>query len=138
MGWSHIPDIDTSTNSAEDNPFSGKVSVQMPVDDWLCRKFNKLNITLVEGYPSRSSEASGLLKDHFLRLAKSQAKWYGLFSDHKGDSTAVSTWNTDASCLNSCYSKIARQAGPSSTPPTSHHISQENLKKWEGVRWCSG
>ena len=57
MGWSHIPDIDTSATSAEDNPFAGpktqtpgKVSVQMPVDDWLCRKLNKLNITLVEGY----------------------------------------------------------------------------------------
>ena len=56
MGWSHIPD----TNSAKDNPFAGpktqvpgKVSVQMPVDDWLCRKLNKLNITLVEGYKFR-------------------------------------------------------------------------------------
>ena len=70
MGSSHIPDIDTSTNSAEDNPFvgpktqvPGKVSAQMPVDDWLCKKLNKLNIILVEGYPSQSSEAGGLLKD---------------------------------------------------------------------------
>ena len=69
-------------------------------------------------------------KDQFLRPAKSQAKWYGLFSDHKGDSTAVSTWNTNASRLNSSYSRIARQAGLSSTPPTSCHISQENLRKW--------
>ena len=37
MGWSHIPDIDTSTNSGEDNPFAcpktqtpGKVSVLGP------------------------------------------------------------------------------------------------------------
>ena len=42
MGWSHKPDMDTSTNTSEDNPFPspkiqvpGKVSVQMPVDDWL-------------------------------------------------------------------------------------------------------
>ena len=73
MVWSHIPDMERSTNTSEYNPFTGpktqvpgKVSVQMPVDDWFCRKLNKLNITLVEGYPSHSSEASGLLKDQFL------------------------------------------------------------------------
>ena len=91
----------------------------------------RLNITLVEGYPSRSSEAGGLLKDQFLQPAESQAKWYGLFSDQKADSTAVSSWSTHASCLNSSYSRIARQAGLSSTLPTSRHISQENLQKWE-------
>ena len=105
--------MDTFNNTAEENPFAspktevpGKVSVQMPVDDWLCRKLSKLNITLVEGYPSQSSEAGGLLKDQFLRPAKPQAKWYGLYSDNKDDSTAVSTWNTDASRLKSSYSRI--------------------------------
>ena len=75
MGWTHIPDIDASASTSYDNPFAGpktqtpgKVSVQMPTVDWLCRKLNiKLNLTLVEGYPSWSSEASGLLKDQFLR-----------------------------------------------------------------------
>ena len=143
MGWSHIHDMDISTNTAEDNPFArpktqvtGKMSVQMPVHDWLCRK---LNISLVEGYPSRSSEAGGLLKDQFLRPAKSQGKWYGLFSDHKGNSTAVSTWNTDASRLNSSYSRIARKAGLSSTPPTSRHISRTIYVVWrsrqERLQW---
>ena len=41
------------------------------------------------------------------------------------------TLNTDASRLNSSYSRITRQAGLSSILPTSHHISQENLRKWE-------
>ena len=77
MGWSHVPDIDSATNTSEDNPFAGpktevpgKVSVQMPTEDWLCKKLEKLNTTLVEGYPSRGSEAGGLLKDVFLRPAK--------------------------------------------------------------------
>ena len=81
MGWSHITDMDSVTNTSEDNRFpspktavSGKVSVQMPTEDWLCRKLAKLNVSLVEGYPSRSSEASGLSKDVFLRPAKSQSK----------------------------------------------------------------
>ena len=77
MGWSHIPDIDSATTTSEDNPFTGpkattpgKLSVQMPTEDWLCRKLGKLNVTLVEGYPSRGSEAGGLSKDVFLRPAK--------------------------------------------------------------------
>ena len=103
----------------------------MPTDDWLCRKWSGLNNTLIEGYTSRSSEAGGLLKDQFLRPAKSQAKWYGLFSDQKGDFSAVSSWSTDASHLNSSYSRISRQPGLASTPPTWRHISQETLRNWE-------
>ena len=39
----------------------------MPMDEWLCSKMGKLNLTLTEGYLSRSSEAGGLLKDQFVR-----------------------------------------------------------------------
>ena len=81
MGWSYLPDIDSANNTSEDNPFSGpmtlvpgKASVQMPTEDWLCKKLEKLNTTLFEGYPSHGSEAGGLLKDVFLRPAKSQSK----------------------------------------------------------------
>ena len=77
MGWSHIADMDSSSNPSDNNPFAGpntpvpgKVSVQMPNEDWLCRKLSKLNVTLVDGYPSHSLEASGLLRDQFLRPAK--------------------------------------------------------------------
>ena len=63
MGWTHVPDVDSS-NPSDNNPFAGpkapapsKVSVHMPTEDWLCKKLNKLNITLVEGYPSRTAEA---------------------------------------------------------------------------------
>ena len=129
MGWSHIPDIDSTATTSEDNPFAGpktvapgKVSVKMPTEEWLCR-----NLTLVEGYPSCGSEAGGLAKDGFLRPAKSQSKWYGLFSDHKVDPSAVSSWSTDASKLNSSYNRIARHSGLSSTPPASGRISQENM-----------
>ena len=37
-----------------------------PTVEWLCRK--NLNITRVEGYPSRSAEGSGLQKDQFLKI----------------------------------------------------------------------
>ena len=89
----------------------------MPTEDWLYRKLAKLNLTLVEGYHSRGSEAGGLSRDVFLRPAKSQSKWYGLFSDHKVDPSAVSSWSTDAWKLNNSYSRIARHSSLSSIPP---------------------
>ena len=59
MGWSNIPELDSATTGSDDNSFSGpksstpgKVSVQMPTEEWLCKKLSKLNVTLVEGYPS--------------------------------------------------------------------------------------
>ena len=134
MGWSDIPELESTTNTADDNPFAGpktvaprKVSVRMPTEDWLCRKLAKLNLTLVEGYPSRGSEPGGLGKDVFLRPAKSQTKWYGLHidpkTDPKADSSQLSHWSTDSSKLNNSYSRIAKYSGMSSTPPASRRIS---------------
>ena len=90
MGWTHIPDMNTTASSSDDNPFAGlrlqtpgKVSVQLPTDEWLCRKLAKLNLTLTDGYPSRSAEAGGLQRDQFLKPPRSQAKWYGCHSQRK-------------------------------------------------------
>ena len=124
MGWSHILEMDSTASTSDDNPFAGpktvtpgKVSVKMPAEDWLCRKLAKLNLTLVEGYPSRGSEAGGLAKDVFLRPARTQSKWYGLHTDPKAESSQISSWNIDASKLNSSYGRIAKYTGLSSTPP---------------------
>ena len=61
MGWHQIPDYNSTSSSLDDNPFAssqakptGKVSVKLPADEWLCRKFEKLNVTVAEGYPSRT------------------------------------------------------------------------------------
>ena len=70
------------------------------------------------------------MMDQFLRPAKSQSKWYGLFSDHKADPSAVSTWYTDACKLSSSY-RISRQTGLTSTHQTLRCISQETLRRWE-------
>ena len=81
MGWHQIPDYDHSSSSLDDNPFAGsrtkpagKVSVRLPVDEWLCRKFERLNVTVAEGYPSRNSETGGLLRDQFVKTPRS-TKW---------------------------------------------------------------
>ena len=102
----------------------------MPTEEWLWKKLGKLNLTLVEGCPSRSSEAGGLMIDQFLRTAKSQSKWYGLSSDHKADPTTVSSWCTDVRKLNSSYSRIFRQSGLISSHPTSGPLR----KRSEGGR----
>ena len=139
MGCTHIPDIDSTAGSSDDNPFAGpkmqtpgKVSVQLPTDEWLCRKLAKLNLTLTDGYPSRSAEAGGLQIDQFLKAPRSQAKWYGCHSQQKSDTIeTVTSWNTDSSKLNNAYLRIARQPGIATSPPQSRPISQETLRKWE-------
>ena len=47
MGWHHIPDLDSGTTTADDNPFAGpklqtpgQVSVNLPTDEWLCKKMS--------------------------------------------------------------------------------------------------
>ena len=64
-----VEEVDYSATTSDDNPFAGpnlqtpgKVSVNLPTDEWLCRKMRKLNLTLVQGYPTRISEAGGLLR----------------------------------------------------------------------------
>ena len=137
MGWSHVPEIDSS-NPSDDNPFAGpkapapsKIAVHMPTEEWLCKKLSKLNITLVEGYPSRTAEAGSLPMDHFLRPPRSQAKWYGLYDEQQTDQTKVTSWNTGHSKLNSSFGRIARKAALASTPPASRRISQDSLRRWE-------
>ena len=51
MGWSQVLEFDSASSSLDDNPFAGsripntsKVSVKVPVDEWLCRKFEKLTL----------------------------------------------------------------------------------------------
>ena len=139
MGWTHVPDLDSGTKTSDDNPFAGpklqnpgKVFVNLPTDEWLCNKLSKLNITLVQGYPSRTTEAGTLQRDQFVHPAKSQSKWYGVHSETKKDSgSTLKSWNTSSSRINSTYLRIARQAGIASNPPLSRPISQENLRKWE-------
>ena len=129
MGWSHIPEVDAAASKSENNPsagpktqLTGKVSVSMPTDKWLCNTMGKLNLTLTEGYPSCSSEDGGLLKDQFVRPPKSQAKWYSFGPNRPSgdqDPRTVLSWSTDASKVNSLYSRIAKAAGIASTAPAS-------------------
>ena len=139
MNWHHIPDYDNSAASMDDNPFAGsrvkttgKVSVKLPVDEWLCKKLEKLNVTIAEGYPARNSETSGLLRDQFVKTPRS-SKWYGMQAVTKGDAStqAVSHWSPEPAKLNSMFSRVARRCLPSA--PASRTFSQDTLRRWEKV-----
>ena len=77
--WSQMPDFDYISFSSDDNPFAAlkpqsarKISLNLHTNDWLCKKFHRLNLTLVEGYPSKTSEASGLQCDQFIKTPRSE------------------------------------------------------------------
>ena len=81
----HIPAFETDYAEPDksNNPWKGKnprkptrISVAMPPDDWLCQKLERLNLTVAEGYPSRSQDSAGLKRDQFVKVPKSQGKWY--------------------------------------------------------------
>ena len=99
MAWNEIPEFDSASSSQDDNPFAGprasqtvKVSVKVPVDNWLCRKFEKLNLTVQEGYLTRNSETAGLNKDQFVKPPKT-LKWYGMHTKKKDFSRSkLYTW----------------------------------------------
>ena len=136
MGWHQIPDYDHSSSSLDDNPFAGsrtkpagKVSVRLPVDEWLCRKFERLNVTVAEGYPSRNSETGGLLRDQFVKTPRS-SKWYAMHADKKDSASAtVCDWSLEPAKLDSTFTRVARRSLPSA--PASRTFSQDTLRRWE-------
>ena len=77
MNWHKVPKFVTVSSTADDNPYAGarveptgKVSVKLPVDDWLCRKMSSLNLTITEGYPTRNTDNTGLLRDQFIKTPR--------------------------------------------------------------------
>ena len=98
MGWHNIPEFET-VSSSDDNPFAGarvqptgKVSVKLPVDDWLCRKLGKLNLHITEGYPAKNTDTAGLLKDQFIKPPRS-SRWYGMHTEKDCENNTVCTWS---------------------------------------------
>ena len=108
----------------------GKVSVNLPTDDWLCRKIDGLNLTLTQGFPSRCSETGGLQRDQFVKHSKSHAKWYGLHTNQDRLASSVSFCHCDSVKLKSAYSRIVRSSGLAS-PSQSFILSQDTLRHWK-------
>ena len=135
MNWHKIPEFETVSSAADDNPFAGarvqptgKVSVKLPVDDWLCRKMSKLNLTITEGYPTRNTDNAGLLRDQFIKPPWS-SRWYGMHAEKDSESSTVRTWSPEPAKLTHSFSRITRRNLP--TVPPSRAFSQDLLRRWE-------
>ena len=135
MNWHKIPEFETVSSAADDNPFAGarvhptgKVSVKLPVDDWLCRKMSNLNLTITERYPTRNTDNTGLLRYQFITPPRS-SRWYGMHAEKDSESSTVRTWSSDPAKLNHSFSKVARRNLP--TAPPSQAFSQDLHRLWE-------
>ena len=135
MNWHKVPEFETVSSTADDNPFAGarakptgKVSVKLPVDDWLCRKMSSLNLTLTEGYPTRNTDNTGLLRDQFIKTPRS-SRWYGMHAEKDSENSTVRTWSPDPAKLNHSFSRVARRNLP--TAPPSRAFNQDLLRRWE-------
>ena len=122
MNWHETSEFETVSSAAGDNLFAsarvqptGKVSVKLPVEDWLCRKMSKLNLAITEGYPTRNTDNVGLLRDRFIKPPRS-SRWYGMHAEKYSESSTVRTWSMDTTKLNHSFSRA---------------FSQDLLKCWE-------
>ena len=131
-GWNFTPDFELDTRGT-DNPWKEKnpknpvkVSVEMPADNWLCQKMERLNCVAADGYPSRSQEAGSLKNDQFIQTPKSKSKWY---HQHRSRTDGRYSWTDNESKLNSQFSCIVwPNAYPPSGPP-SRPIPQETSRR---------
>ena len=144
MGWDYIPvfESDLAEPDKSNNPWRGKhprkparISVAMPPDDWLCQKLEKLNTTVAEGYPSRAQDAAGLKKDQFVKIPKSQSRWYQMYTvrqegPHRPGKNLFS-WTGSEAKVNSQFPRIIKASSYSPSGPPSRPISQEYLRRWE-------
>ena len=144
MGWHHIPTFETTYSEPDksNNPWKGKnprkptrVSVAMPPDDWLCQKLQKPNLMAVEGYPSRLQDSAGLKRDQFIKVPKSQSKWYTMHllkpdGPHRLG-RSVFNWRYTEAKVNFQFPRITKASAYPSTGPSCRPILQESLRRWE-------
>ena len=90
-----------------------------------------LNVTLVEGYPSRAAKTGVLQKDQYVKVGKSQLLWYRLHSSTDKTADTVSFWGKESVKLNSSCSRIALSSGLATPAPASRPLSQETLRRLE-------
>ena len=128
MNWHKVPEFETVSSTADDNPFAGarvqptgKVSVKLPLNDWLCRKMSSLSLTITEGYPTRNNDNTGLLRDQFIKTPRS-SRSYRMHAEKSSESSTVCTWSLDPAKFNHSFSRIV---------PPSQALSQDLLRHWE-------
>ena len=99
----------------------------MPPDDWLCQKLEKLNTTAPEGYPSRAQDSAGLKNDQFIKIPKSQSRWYQIHTlrpegPHRPGKNLFS-WSHKEAKVNSQFPRLIKASSyaPSGPPSPQFH-----------------
>ena len=91
--------------------------------------------TAVEGYPSRSQDSAGLKRDQFIKVPKSQSKWYTMHllkpDGPQRPGRSVFNWRNTEAKVNSQFPRITKASAYPSTGPPSRPVSQESLRRWE-------
>ena len=110
-------------------------SVAMPPDDWLCQKLEKLDTTVAEGYRSRTQDSAALKKDQFIKIPKSQSRWYQMHTlrsdgPHRPGKSLFS-WSDNEAKVNSQFPRIIKASAYLPSGPPSRPISQDYLRRWE-------
>ena len=95
----------------------------------------RLNLTVAEGYLSRSQDSAGVKRYQFVKVPKTQSKCYKMHlmkpeGPHRPGRSVFSWRNTEAK-VNSQFPRITRAAAYPATGPPSRAISQESLRRWE-------
>ena len=95
-----------------------------------------MNLYIIDGHVSRSGERGWLRTAQFLKVPKTQNRWYNLHpapnSGHIRPGKVVKFWSNDAPHLNSSFSHIAKPSALTVTPP-SRPVAQDTLRKWDKV-----
>ena len=89
---------------------------------------SSLNLTIIEGYPTRNTDNTGLLRDQFIKTPRS-SRWYRMHAEKDNESSTVRTWSPDPAKLNHSFSRVARRNMP--TAPPSRALSQDLLRRCE-------
>ena len=85
MDWKYIPNVDNSSSSADDNPKQqpvGQISVNLPTDDWLWKKMERLNLTLVKDPEPQKPVAYRRTSSSRLGSRRTSATVWSVHSSH--------------------------------------------------------
>ena len=125
----HLLQMITSSRHPNNNLWAGLVS-SCPLTNGYVGKWINLMLPKWKGTCQRASETGGLQKEQFVKVSKSQSKWYGLHPSTDKTADTVS-WGYESVKLNSSYSRIACSSGLSTPTPASDPLSQDTLRRWE-------
>ena len=131
MGWTYVPDVDTSSSSANDNPFAaprqqplGRINVKLPTDGHLARG---ISIKSFRGWwPSERRVCQGQSFTKQVVLFTSKFREVGWLCQ-----LVCLTGVSESTKLNSSYSVIARSSSLATPAPASRSINQDILRRWK-------